>query len=111
MISGYKFLTEEEVSNNPGSIELFNSENAGIQYICYSGVGVTYVITSNNDIMEKISELIRFKFDCGTNSPKKVSLVWTTINTQFSRASTCNDIELDSKRFYQLSEYLVKGVK
>lgn len=111
MITGCMFVTTEEVMCDPSSVELFDTHNENLQYSCFSGVGLTYVVTSTVEDTEKISELVRFKFDYSVSNSIKVFLVWTTKEQLFSRAMSCDDIESDSKRFYQLSEHLIKGVK
>lgn len=111
MTPGFRYITQQPIDAG-SSVVLFEGENQNIQYTGYSGcgVGITYVIDSDLETSEKISELIRFKFDCGISVTKTI-LVWTTIETKYTRAVSCEDIESDSKRFFQLSEYLIKGVK
>lgn len=106
MTPGFRFVTEEPIDCG-ASIPIFHSEKT-LEYTCFSGVGITHVITSNEETIDKISELIRFKFDYSITTTK-VFLVWSTIGIE-PRATSCDDIDSDCTRFVQLGEHLIKGV-
>lgn len=106
MISGFRFVTEDPIDCS-ASMQI-SYEEQSLQHVCYSGVGITHIVTSNEETIDKISELIRFKFDHSITS-QKVFLIWSTIGID-ARASTCDDIDSDCMRFVQLGEHLIKGV-
>lgn len=110
MIPGLRYIGEKPLSNDL-NVEIFTQEVHGVEYSCYSGVGITYTISSNDENIDKINELICFKFDYIVSRAAKVYLTWTTVDTNFTRAVDCDDIEADSLRFYQMAEYLVKEEK
>lgn len=108
MIPGYRFITEEPL-NCGNSVQVFHSEEETFQYTCFSGVGITHIVTSSEESIDKISELIRLKFDYSITTPK-VFLVWTTNAFEAEKLENCDDIDSDRSRFIKLGEHLIKGV-
>lgn len=109
MIPGYRFITEEPL-NCSNSVQIpHGEEERTFQYTCFSGVGITHIVTSSEESIDKISELIRLKFDYSITTPK-VYLVWTTNVFEATKLETCDDIDSDRSRFIKLGEHLIKGI-
>lgn len=109
MTVGFRFVSEEPL-NCVDSVKVYQSEdNSELEHSCFSGVGITHIITSNEESIDKISELIRLKFDYSITT-QKVFLIWTTNVIEATKATSCDDINSDCTRFVQLGQHLIKGV-